>query len=552
MRFFKLFCGFLLTFSILFSLFGCGARPNVKLTPSVTAKSVVDYGFRRDTTVADNAGLKFTAWDVDAAVNAVGEQEKKARTVLIYMNGSDLESDSGEATADLAEIMAAGTEAADMNVVVFTGGANRWRNAIIPASECAISTVRDGKLEKLTGVGLRDMGDAGTLAGFIEFGLRRFPADKTSLILWDHGGGSIAGYGQDEKFASSSLTLLEMELAFEKAGLADARLELLGFDACLMATVEMAVIAERFADCLVASEGLEPSGGWDYTCLGKVRGGDGQSFGKIITDAFVASDDQAGEEVTLSVIDTSKAANVMGALGKLADMCLAGMARDERMIEKRRASTKTFGDGSPRGDPCDMVDIVDFARNLLDLYPNEATAVINAVRDAVPYCKYDSDKALGGLTAYHIYADWQNAPAALAVYSSLAMSDSYTLYLQSFADAVSPRAVQSPSVRTRIGGQAARMYETSRSRDSVFYAAPVHVNDGAADLIVRVKDGAATVMGYRREEGYMLQKGLDGLKDGDRVRFLSLTRAGWSKNGEITVTGKLDVEYNVNAPTVNN
>jgi hypothetical protein len=64
-----------------------------------------------------------------------------------------------------------------------------------------------------------------------------FPADKYGLILWNHGGGSIAGYGYN------SLTLLELNMALEKTQAANTKLEFIGFDACLMANVETAAIA---------------------------------------------------------------------------------------------------------------------------------------------------------------------------------------------------------------------------------------------------------------------------------------------------------------------
>ena len=34
----------------------------------------------------------------------------------------------------------------------------------------------------------------------LNYGFDFFPADSYSLILWDHGGGPVLGYGVDENF----------------------------------------------------------------------------------------------------------------------------------------------------------------------------------------------------------------------------------------------------------------------------------------------------------------------------------------------------------------
>ncbi len=39
------------------------------------------------------------------------------------------------------------------------------------------------------------MTDPGTLAGYIRWCAENYPASRYELILWDHGGGSVSGYG---------------------------------------------------------------------------------------------------------------------------------------------------------------------------------------------------------------------------------------------------------------------------------------------------------------------------------------------------------------------
>jgi hypothetical protein len=521
----------------------------VATAPSAAAATDNAAAFTRDVGAVDYSGVDYNEWDIDRALGSVPEVAGRERTVLIYMNGSDLESDLGAATLDLAELTRAKIDETRVNVVIFTGGANRWRNDVIPESECAVSMIRAGGLVKLTGVGRRDMGDAGTLGAFIKFAAERFPAERTSLIMWDHGGGSIAGYGHDEQFAGSTLTLIEMEYAFERAGLAERRLELLGFDACLMATVEMAVIAERYADYLIASEGLEPGAGWDYTAFGAAAAaeGGGLAVGRVIADAFMAANTRSGEEITISVIETARATSVMGALGGLTERLYGSLPAMEAQIQRRRAETKTFGDGSPYGARCDMVDITDFARQLTDMCPEEARALTEAVKGAVRYHKYESNRALGGMTAYHVFQGGEWGASALGVYRELGMSRAYTEYLTAFAASLPVMPENGRRAAATIGGRSAVMYEDTALKDCVNYAVPALVNGAHCDLIVRAKPDGASVAGYRREEGYIVQKGLETLKDGDRVKLLSAVDGDWEEGSEMVVTGGVSVEYNVSA-----
>ena len=47
------------------------------------------------------------------------------------------------------------------------------------------------------------MTDPNTLEAFIKWGAENYPANRMCLILWDHGGGSVSGYGYDQKYKSS-------------------------------------------------------------------------------------------------------------------------------------------------------------------------------------------------------------------------------------------------------------------------------------------------------------------------------------------------------------
>ena len=256
---------------------------------------------RLDTTVAPGARKKYT--------KLLGGGKDTA-TILVYMCGTDLESRSGMGTADLQEML--GARFGDkINLLVYTGGCSRWQNNQVSSSKNQIWQVKDGQLLNLQkDLGSVSMTDPDTLSGYIRWGVKNYPASRYQLILWDHGGGSVSGYGYDEKFASSgSMSLAGVDAALRDAGV---KFDFIGFDACLMATAETALTLTQYADYLIASEETEPGVGWYYTDWLTAFGADSSQptiqLGEKIVDSFVDTCAQKcpGQLTTLSVIDLAE------------------------------------------------------------------------------------------------------------------------------------------------------------------------------------------------------------------------------------------------------
>lgn len=175
--------------------------------------------------------------------------------------------------------------------------------------------IGDGEVEILQEADNLNMGDPATLTQFLTEGIKNYPADNYSLIISDHGA-AWPGLGPDEGGGGYDvLNLAELTGALE-AGLAAGGIEklgLLGFDACLMATYEVASAMAPFADRMVASEELEPGHGWDYTSLQSIHDREGATpdeLGETLVDSFMSHAEDNGTEaaITLSLIDLTKMA----------------------------------------------------------------------------------------------------------------------------------------------------------------------------------------------------------------------------------------------------
>lgn len=361
-------------------------------------------------------------------------------TIMVYLNGSDLESECGMATDDVIEIVSADFPRERINVVIQTGGTEQWQNEYFTAESLARYLVIDDDLELLEELPAESMGESETLAEFINYCMENFPAEKFGLIMWNHGGGAVSGFGVDELFNYDGLTLAEIKEAFDNTYLPSYPLEFLGFDACLMANVETAYMAKDYARYLVASEELEPGYGWDYetwlSILGQYTQMTGAELGRAIADSFVDfynNNDMEDEPTTLSVIDLTEVEAVVEALEGLIEV--ADISRvNYQAIAKSRSRTREFGMPSEYGGSTDMVDIVHLAEQFMDICPDEAEALIAAIINAVVHNALGKfvDNA-GGLSLYFPYSAKEEVDERIDVYRSCGFSPRYIDYVAEFA-----------------------------------------------------------------------------------------------------------------------
>ena len=200
----------------------------------------------------------------------VVEQQKDDHTVLIYICGADLESKSGLASGDIAEILAVSGQPDDVNIVIETGGASKWSSSYgygISSTQLDRWHISNRQLVKDTPETYASMGLASTLQKFIQYGLTNFPAERTGLILWNHGGG-MRGVCYDEKKNDDNLLNSEVRSAVSGAlnncGMSGQKLEWIGYDACLMAVQDIAETNSAYFNYMIASEESEAGEGWDY------------------------------------------------------------------------------------------------------------------------------------------------------------------------------------------------------------------------------------------------------------------------------------------------
>ncbi len=332
-----------------------------------------------------------------------------------YLCGSDLESENGAATEDLDEMLSVDLPE-NVTVVIQTGGAYEWQNDVVESSVLGRYVYDYEGFYLVDEAPNASMGDPDTLADFLSFCVENYPADRQAVIFWNHGGGSVAGVAFDEQFDDDALTLTEIEEAFAAVvggEPEDPPFELVGFDACLMATIDTAYTLIGYSRYMVASEELEPGCGWDYeaflTALADDPGMDGAALGEAICDSYYAACEayDVADSITLSVVDLEAAMPLVIAYNNMGVEALASACDDTKFFTsfgRYARSAENYGGNNADEGYTNMVDLGDLIRKSSSLLPETAEGLLSALDDCVIYKVNGPYRAQStGLSCYYNY-----------------------------------------------------------------------------------------------------------------------------------------------------
>ena len=448
-------------------------------TTSNTTASTAAYGTTGNGTLNRNvaAGSR-------AKYTTIQGNGKDTMTIMVYMCGADLESKSAMGTKDLNEMLSAkfGT---NIRLIVYTGGATKWQNNKISSSVNQIWRIANGKLTCLEdNAGTASMTHPNTLSTFIQYCAQNFSANRYALILWDHGSGSVSGYGYDEKNPrSGQMSLAGIDQALKAGGV---KFDFLGFDACLMATVENALMASKYADYLIASEETEPGIGWYYTdwltALGNNSSLSTLDIGKQIADDFVekCGSQCRGQQTTLSVVDLAEVENTVPAKLTAFAKSITSMIsqKDYSAVSNARSGCREFASSSR----IDQVDLTDLCNRM---GTKESSALAEVLQSAVKYNRYNNISNSYGLSIYFPYQKVSSVDKAVSTYSAIGMDSSYSQAIRAFAQVeASGQAVNggSTSAASSLFGAASTSSDTGDMLSALLSAFLGGGYDRLADL----------------------------------------------------------------------
>jgi Clostripain family len=311
-------------------------------------------------------------------------------SIMVYMNGkNDLEPYAIENFKQIAKI----GSTRDVKVLVEFGRPHRhysqeygaWSETCRFLVEKDMPPTLDAACERL---GKTNMGDGAYLTDFVVWAKNKFPADRYMLVIWDHGQGwrlkmrtkvratpeEIRAYAQRRRqfvgrsgAAAGSDALAENEVipgglrwcgldedtgdklynrAIQDAiadALGEARLDVLGFDACLMGMLETAYGMRNVSKVLVASEELEPGDGWPYDAmLSALRDKpkmDGKGVGRTVVQTY---GETYPSSVTMAALDLEGMGEVARKFSLLAQRCTASLQTELDAVVRARADCESY------------------------------------------------------------------------------------------------------------------------------------------------------------------------------------------------------------------
>ena len=360
-----------------------------------------------------------------------GNGEDKA-TIMVYMCGTDLESKSSMATYDLQEILKA--KISDkVNIIVETGGTAKWQNNFVNSkTNQRFKATSDGFKLIERDLGKKSMVEPDTLSDFIRYCKSNYPADRYSLILWDHGGGSLSGFGYDQHFPNDAMKLDEIAVALKNGG---CTFDFVGFDACLMATLETAMVLEPYADYMIASEEVEPGIGWYYTgwitALTENTSIPTIELGKKLIDDYVkeVKARTPRSQATLSLIDLAELKGTIPSSFEAFAKSTSKLIDSDnyKVVSDARSGTKEFAKSSK----INQIDLIHFAENL---GTTEGKSFAAALRNCVKYNRTSTNITnANGVSIYFPYGSLNKLNAMLNTYEQIGIDDEYSKCIKSFA-----------------------------------------------------------------------------------------------------------------------
>jgi hypothetical protein len=330
------------------------------------------------------------ATPVDEVVKVPEENQHKKWLVLLYSAGdNNLHSYLFD---DINELEKVGSDENTHMVSIADQGnyGKQWKNAKIfyLHSDPDLGKVNSPVIENLGKVNTADPEFMGNKIGEL---IKKFPADHIAVIISNHGAGWQGAVEDDTH--NKFMSLNDIKQALTKAvEIGGKKIDILGWDACLMAMAEVGYELKDFAKYMVASEQLEGADGWPY---GSIFGKTLAAVLKVAQQMMLINVDVEPKDLatmmvkaaanfthsikTLSAVDLEKANLVAEKTNSLAQAILSN-PQDFKTVKSIISNTERFY-GTFR-------DLGHFAKqlsqaNVSDQVKQAATELVNALNEYI-------------------------------------------------------------------------------------------------------------------------------------------------------------------------
>lgn len=361
---------------------------------------------------------------------------KKNRTVMIYMVGSDLESVSKQGTFSISDIGAEKIDLKNTNIIMMAGGAKVWHNDTVKADKIGIYELEENGFVLKKSFPIENMGSSKVLEQFLDYSYNNYPSDNYDIVFWNHGLGAI-GLEHDE-VADDFLSIKELDDAFKNSKFNKKKLELTIFFNCLSSNLQIAKVMKNYSEYMVASEEiLYMSKALNrFGFLSKIKPDDN---GYDIAHKFIKQSNKVVSEYngthrkkvdsTLSIIDLTKIDELDKNLNEFFDSI--DVNKNYMDIANIRRSLYTYG--NVQTTDYDVVDLYSLVEELMSLSNNKQkfSNLLKSIKKSIVYTSSLNSYSNGLSIYFPYYGSNKVIENHLNVFKSL-WNDNYLSFVNDF------------------------------------------------------------------------------------------------------------------------
>ena len=369
-------------------------------------------------------------------VTPVGDGQDDV-TVMIYMNGSNLETFNGFASEDIYEMMYAESNP-KLHILIQTVGTMEWQDHGIASDHSQRYEIKNNKLVLLDdSLPQLDCTIPETLTDFLNWGGSLYDSDRYFLVLWDHGGGSVDGFGYDEwQEEDDSLTMDEIVQSLYNSGM---KFDFIGMDACIMSSIEVCYALYDYCDYCVLSEDFESALGWSYngwlSALAQDTSIETPKLAKILIDDMIRDigANDFGSSSTLALIDERYIPAAFDAWMNFA------YANEDSLLSINY-SREVERSGRARPTPSDKVSydlgmyyITDILALAVSISSPQTKSLVSKLSNCVAYYNCSADNiGLTGISVTLPYGDNDFYASLEKVFAGIGINKQYVQWLGNF------------------------------------------------------------------------------------------------------------------------
>ena len=358
------------------------------------------------------------------------------RVFMIYMVGSNLESEIGLASSDIDGLNSNKFNFEDNKIVLISGGTTTWYNNYMDTSETSIFEYTKNGIKKVKKQPKQNLGKEETLKNYLNYVYKNYDADEYSLIFWNHGAG-IFGNEFDDLYNGDGITLQEMNNALKNSPFNKNKLELVIFRTCLAGNLETANIIKKYSKYMLASEEIT-NGVASTSVFEFLNDVDSEDYTYDIAKGFVENykkifksycskygyENDSCVNITYSLLDLNNIDSLNKQLNTFFKKTKNKIKTKYNDLAKIRSNMDQYAQEEPAYDLIDLYDLID----RYDKYSDNSKELKNEINKTVLY-NYTNNDYSNGISIYFPYnGDF------IKNYNNISPSNNYYEFIEIFTN----------------------------------------------------------------------------------------------------------------------